>query len=132
MKKAKKDLVRKKAIIGPIFYIKSKKAAVPGFLIHPPWHDEASKADSIAMIQKACRDLDAREVVVLSDTYIYEAGSQKPKCEAIMVSQEDSGGIQKIILPYKIDSNGKVIFGKEEKEPKRKASPEASAEGLVQ
>ena len=132
LKKARKTLVQQKFLTSPLFYIKSKNVAIPPVIIHPHWHDEASKTESFLELHKICRDIEAREVLIVGDILIYKGEDKKLTSEGIVVSLEDCTGIQSVILPYKMSGDGKITFGKESWETKREKELAFRSEGFVE
>lgn len=113
LKKARKTLVRHKVIDSPVFHIRSKNAAIPPVIFHPSWHDEESKTKGFVELHKICRETEAREVLIVSNTFLYKGEDTIPSSEGIFVSIEDCTGIKSVVLPYKMNGDGKISFGKE-------------------
>jgi hypothetical protein len=113
LKKARKTLVRHKDIDSPVFHIRSKNAAIPPVIFHPSWHDEESKTKSFVELHKICRETEAREVLIVCNTFLYKGEDTIPSSEGILVSLEDCAGMQSVILPYKMSGHGKITFEKE-------------------
>ncbi len=110
LKKARKTLVSHKSI-PTTFCIRSKNAAIPPVTIYPHWYDQADKTRGIVELHKICREIEAREVLIVGEVYLDE--DNNPGSEGILVSLEDCAGMQTIILPYKMSERGKVTFEKE-------------------
>ena len=64
-------------------------------------------------LQKLCNNVDAGEVIMVSDTYLHNDGGDVPAMEGLCVTFEKSDSFQSLILPYSRNSKNKITFGKE-------------------
>ena len=129
LKKARKTLVKNKLI--PIsFCIRSKNAAIPPVIIRPDWYGEEDKRKGCVELHRICREIEAREVIIVCEGYLYDINNQES--EGIVVSLEDYNGMQSVILPFKMRGDGKFSFGKESWKFTEKKDIAGRMAGLVQ
>jgi len=131
LKKQKIILLKDKEINSPQFYIKGDGLNGKEFVYHPPWKNENEKSLGMNMFRRFCEEVNAREVVIVSDTFIHLEENDNQKSEALLVSLEKQDKMEFVVLPYTRDVRGKISFGNELWNNKTEKDYLGSLEGLV-
>lgn len=132
LRESKKNLLVDQAIQSPVFYIKGGRSKDEEFVYHFTWENKDEKALKMNMLRIFCETVKAREVIMVSDTFIHHEENGKEKSEALCVSLETHDQMELVLLPYIRDVKGKIVFEKELWERRTEKYRDGYCEGLVQ
>lgn len=132
MKEAKSELIKYNAVDSPLCILTPKNSIGQAIIIPPSMSRDETTGDHFTKIREICTMVDPSEVLVQSNTYLYENNSILPTGEALIISIEDANSFSILAQPYKKNKDGKIIWEKEVWEKRNHKNPGVYFEGLVQ
>lgn len=113
LNKAIRDLKRHGLMDSPVFHIKSKKQDIP-IIIYKPSYDEGipgDKEDVTSKIKQICDNVDAKEVLTISNANVHYTESSLPS-NVVYISLERRSKIYSMWQQYSFNGLGKIKFHK--------------------
>jgi hypothetical protein len=113
LNKAIRDLKKHGLMDSPVFHIKSKKQGVPR-IVYKPSYDEGmtgNREDVTSKIKQICDDVDAKEVLTVSNVHVHVTESSLPS-DAVYISLERGSKIYSVLQLYSFNGLGKIKFHK--------------------
>ena len=130
---AKKDKIRNPSHESVTFYIKTGKGKRLKEHFRLDCIDDFKKVMVLLKLMNLCREVRAKEVVSIADSYIFEdMDIPKPEEKGLLLSFENHVGIESVTLPYRLSADGQIIFGRELWEFRNKKDLPADLGWLVQ
>ena len=129
LKAAKKKLILHKHIENPLLYIKSRQKDKPIVELELEWSHEEGKPFAVRIALQACNRADAIETVLMC-TVDMDLNPDN-EATALMVKLERPEGIQRVVLPFELTPDRKVIFGEEQWEIRKTKNPKSLFENFV-
>jgi hypothetical protein len=128
--KTSKTKLLKNETINPTYFIKPRSKKKPIIIFSPSWDSPESKIIAFAELRRVCKQVDAKQVTMVSDCYLH--GYDFPFSDGLFVTVEEAKRFQVVLLPYTRNPEGEIVFDEEVWENRKTKRPDALCEGLVQ
>ena len=111
---AKKDKIRNPSHESVTFYIKTGKGKRLKEHFRLDCIDDFKKVMVLLKLMNLCREVRAKEVVIIVDTNAFkDKDNKKPEAKSLLLTFENHVGNGSVILPYRLNADGQIIFGRE-------------------